>query len=82
MIKNWTPQEIAMMMSVGTACLCLIVLVLGAVLGVLTGVISEEHLGTVGGAGMGSGLLGFALISYKIINASLKSTSGSDRESS
>jgi hypothetical protein len=82
MPKNWSPRDYAVLISVGSACLCLITLVLGAVLGVLSGTISSDVLGKIEGVGIGGGLLGFALIAYMIISVSLRSNSGDDGESS
>jgi len=59
-------------MSVGTACLCLVILVLASVIGVLAGAISVEMLGSVQGAGMGGGLLGLGYIIYRVINSALR----------
>lgn len=60
-----------MLIVVGTACLCLLILVLGTVIGVMQGAISADILGEVGGAGVGGGLLGFGIILYRIIRVTL-----------
>jgi hypothetical protein len=70
-VKEWTVRELGGLISIGTACLCLIVLVLGTVIGVLNGIISPELLGKVEGIGTGGGLLGFGMILYLIIKVSL-----------
>lgn len=70
-MKEWNPKEYAVLMTIGTACLCLIILVLGTVIGVLNGKITVEMLGRVEGAGIGGGLLGFGVILYRIIKVSL-----------
>ncbi len=59
------------MLVTGTACLCLICVVLGAVLGVLTGKVSVAALGNVAAGGTGAGLLGFAYVLFKIIKISV-----------
>jgi len=41
----WTPREVRQLMVCGTGCLCLVVLVLGTVIGVLDGRITPEILG-------------------------------------
>ena len=66
-----TPRDYAMLITIGTACLCLIILVLGTVLGVLNGTVSVVTLGKVESAGIVGGLLGFGLILYRIIKVSL-----------
>ena len=78
--REWTPRDYAVIMSVGTACLCLIVVVLGAVFGVLTGLISPTLLGEIQGLSVGGGLLGFALITYKIIDISIGPRSTGDND--
>ncbi|OOG22982.1 hypothetical protein B1C78_13075 [Thioalkalivibrio denitrificans] len=61
-----------MLVVTGTGCLCLVILVLGTVLGVINGVISAELLGRVEGVGVGGGLLGLGVIIYRVIKASLE----------
>jgi len=74
--SDWTPKDYAVMMTVGTACLCLLILVLGAVIGVMNHAISPEALGTIQGAGVGGGLLGLGIILYWIIKTALGGSSG------
>jgi hypothetical protein len=64
---KWTPKELRNLILLSTACLCLLVFVLGVMLGVLTGRISVEALGTIQGLSVGTGLLGLGLILYLII---------------
>lgn len=71
MVKEWSPREYAVLLVIGTACLCLIILVLGTLIGVLNGTIPVDRLGSVGGAGAGGGLIGFGIILYRIIKVSL-----------
>jgi membrane protein DedA with SNARE-associated domain len=71
-VSDWTPRDYAVLVVTGTACLCLVILVLGIVLGVINGVISAELLGRVEGVGVGGGLLGLGVILYLIIKASLE----------
>ena len=71
-----TPREYAVLITIGTACLCLIILVLGTVLGVLNGSITVDTLGKVESAGVGGGLLGFGMILYRIIKISLAGGTG------
>ena len=68
---TWTPHEYAVLITIGTACLCLIILVLGTVLGVLNGAIPAYALGKAESAGFGGGLLGLSYILYRIIRFSL-----------
>ena len=51
--------------------LCLVVVVLGAVGGLLLGLISVEALGTLSGAAAGGGFCMFIYLFYKIIRATL-----------
>ncbi|PYX61391.1 MAG: hypothetical protein DMG73_03775 [Acidobacteria bacterium] len=67
----WTPREVRQLMVCGTGCLCLVVLVLGTVIGVLDGRITPEILGKVSNGATGVGLLGLALILFWIIRLSL-----------
>ncbi len=71
MPSEWTPKEYAMLVAVGTACLCLLILVLGTVIGVMNQSISPEVLGNVQGASVGGGLLGLGVILYRIIKIAL-----------
>ena len=70
-VTDWTPRDYTVLVVSGTACLCLVILVLGAVIGVMTGRISVEVLGEIQGAGIGGGLLGFGVIIYQIIKVTL-----------
>jgi len=70
-VTEWTPRDYTVLVVSGTACLCLVILVLGAVLGVINGHISVEELGEIQGAGIGGGLLGFGVIIYQIIKVTL-----------
>lgn len=70
-MNKWTPREYAVLVVIGTACLCLIILVLGVVIGVLNERITADILGKVGGPSIGGGLLGFGIILYRIIKVSL-----------
>lgn len=67
----WTPQYMIVMTVVASTCLCLVVLVLGTVLGVLTGRISASEVGELKGACIASGLLGFGLLLYMILRLAL-----------
>ncbi len=70
--QKWgSPRDYAMLITTGSVCLCLVILVLGTVLGVLNGKFSPEALGGVQTAGFGGGLLGFGFILYRIIKISL-----------
>ena len=60
-------NDIAVLMAVGTACLCLVILVLGTMIGVMLGLVPVETIGTVEGAGVGGGLLGFAAVLLGVI---------------
>lgn len=69
--QKWgSPRDYALLITTGSVCLCLVILVLGTVLGVLNGKFSPEALGGVQTAGFGGGLLGFGFILYRIIKIS------------
>lgn len=72
---EWTPRDYTVLIVVGTTCLCLLILVLGTVIGVMNKAISPELLGTVQGAGVGGGLLGLGAILYQILKISLRGSS-------
>ena len=61
-MRECTPQEAGALLVIGTACLGLVILVLGSVIGTLNGSISVEQLGNIGGLVKGGGLLGVGLI--------------------
>lgn len=71
MPREWTPKDYATIVVTGTACLCLLILVLGTVIGVMNQAISPEVLGNVQGASVGGGLLGLGVILYRIIKIAL-----------
>jgi hypothetical protein len=77
---TWTPRDLIILTSVGTSCLCLIILILGVVFGVLTRKIPVEALGSIQGVSVGSGLLGFGLVLFMIIKVSI-STGGNHGDS-
>jgi hypothetical protein len=77
---KWTPRDLIILISLGSACLCLILLILGVVIGVLTKAISPDVLGEIQGISVGGGLLGFALIIYWIIRDTLSKLSLSEGE--
>jgi hypothetical protein len=68
---KWTPTDYAVLIITGTVCLCLLILVGGAVAGVLTNRISKDALGQISGVGIGGGLLGFGVILHQIIRVAL-----------
>jgi hypothetical protein len=69
--REWSPNDITLLMASGTACTCLLLLVGGTVIGVLRGIITAELIGTISGLGAGGGLLGLALILYLIIKTTI-----------
>ncbi len=69
---TFTTKDLAILTTIGSSCLCLVVLVLGVMYGLLTSRLPIEAIGTIQGASVGSGLLGFALILFMIIRVSLR----------
>ena len=54
-----------------SACLALLILVLGTLYGIITGMISPEHIGQIEGIGVGGGLLGFGALIALVLKMSL-----------
>jgi hypothetical protein len=69
---SWTPQDYLVLLVTSSACLCLLILVLGVVLGVLAGAIRPDQLGTLKSAGVGGGFIGLAMVLYQIIKVALR----------
>jgi len=80
--NGWNPTELMRATAIGTACLCLIIIVCFAMLGVYTGHISKEALGNISGLSVGCGVLGLALIPVSVIRMILpgKKNDNSDTE--
>lgn len=72
MNSQYSPADIRKLIVTCTGCLCLVILVMGTILGVLKGSISAEILGSIKGIGIGGGLLGLGLIIYQIIKVALR----------
>ena len=64
-------REIRALIALVTACLGLLALLLATVYGVIQETITSDVLGTIEGMSVGGGLLGFALILYRIIKLTL-----------
>lgn len=71
MSHRWTPKDVAQIMAVSTGCLCLLIIVLVVTLGVYNGRITTAVLGSVTSASAATGLLGLALIVYRVIRLTL-----------
>jgi hypothetical protein len=67
----WTPQEIRQLVATTTGCLCVMVVVLGTMLALMTNKITPELLGKISTVGVGSGLAGLGLIGYMVIRVGL-----------
>src|SRR6266704_3187853 len=78
MAKKWSPADIQKVMAVSSACSCLGILVGSISIGVVTGRISSDLLGSVKGIGVGGGLVGLAMVLYMVIRVALK-TDAKDR---
>src|SRR5260370_428319 len=72
MAKKWSPADIQKVMAVSSACSCLVILVGSISIGVVTGRISSDLLGSVKGIGVGGGLVGLAMVLYMVIRVALK----------
>ncbi|MCP4606732.1 MAG: hypothetical protein GY847_40525 [Proteobacteria bacterium] len=70
--KNlWKPDDYLALVIASTACLCLLILVLGMTVGILTGALQAEQLGTIKGLSVAGGPLGLALVLYRIIKVAI-----------
>ena len=76
--NGWSPRDLSIVMVSATACLCLVILVAGTVIGVINQQISTDMLGTVEGVGVGGGLLGFGVILWQIIRVALRDGDAAD----
>jgi hypothetical protein len=72
MPDSWSPEAVGRLATTVTGCLCLLIVVLGTMIGVNSGVITTELLGTTKGLGIGGGLAGFTSIIYFVIRAGLE----------
>lgn len=71
--RSWEPTDYMKMAAVGTVCLCLIILVSGAMIGLLGGWIKADQLGSYGKGGVAGGLLGLAGILASVFVTVFKS---------
>lgn len=67
MANRWSPDDVIRLIIAVNVCLCLIIIVGGVMYGILNGVISPENLGYIEIGGVGTGLLAFMYILYRII---------------
>lgn len=72
MDRHSSTEDIKGLIVACTGCLCLVILVMGTMLGIIKGIISPEHLGSIKGIGVGGGLLGLGLIIYQVIKISFR----------
>ena len=72
MTKKWSPADIGKLTTVCSGCSCMVILVGSVSIGVVTGKISSDLLGSVKGLGVGGGLVGLAMVLYMVIRAALK----------
>jgi hypothetical protein len=72
MAKKWSPADIGKLTTVCSGCSCMVILVGSVSIGVVTGKISSDLLGSVKGLGVGGGLVGLAMVLYLVIRAALK----------
>lgn len=79
MPRDWGSRDYAVIICVSTACLCLVILVAGTVLGVLAGLISVKDFESIQGASAGGGLVGFSLVIYKVISIALRGRPANDK---
>ncbi len=72
MTSKWSPSDIERVMAVSSACSCMVILVCVVSIGVVTGRISAEVLGSAKSIGVGGGLVGLAMVLYLVIRVALK----------
>ncbi len=68
---NWTVDDIVKLMIACTSCMCLLILVVGIMIGVAMGKVDVAMLGKIQGAGTAGGLLGVLWILYLIIKRTI-----------
>jgi hypothetical protein len=66
-----TPRDIERLLIVGTAALCLFIIVGGGVVGLLTGLIPQSALGSTTGHSAATGLAVFLVVIAGILTAAL-----------
>src|SRR5260370_21429117 len=71
MTRKWSPADIGKLTTVCSGCSCLVILVGSVAIGVVTGKISAELLGSVKGLGVGGGLVGLSGVLYLVIRFAL-----------
>jgi hypothetical protein len=71
--RSWEPSDYMKMAAVGTTCLCMIILISGAMIGLLTGRITADQLGSYGKAGTAVGIVGLAGILASILRMAFQS---------
>lgn len=71
MPAEWSVEDYLKLIPITTGCLCLLLLVSVVVVCTIKGTITPDILGSLKGAGVGGGLIGFAYILYLIIKVSL-----------
>lgn len=72
MAARWTAQDYINLIIATSACLCLLILVLGVVLLASFGKLSPELLGSMTGIGIGGGFAGLAYILFLTVKVSVK----------
>jgi len=69
--RKWSPSDIGKLTTVCSGCSCLVLLVGSISIGVVTGKISADLLGSVKGLGVGGGLVGLCGVLYLVIRTAL-----------
>jgi hypothetical protein len=72
MAAKWKPQEYVSLIIATSACLGLLILVLGVLLLAYVGKLSPEILGSMTGVGIGGGFIGLAYILYLTVKTSIR----------
>lgn len=72
MAKDWTPRDYTRLLVSSTACLCLLIVTGGGVIGVLIGIIPVEAIGSMRGLSIGGGFVALGLIAYQVIRIALR----------
>lgn len=69
--RPWSIADLVQLMAATTACLCLVVVVFGVMIGVVNQTISPAILGSLEGFGVAGGLLGIVWILYLVLSRTL-----------
>jgi hypothetical protein len=80
MAAKWTSQDYVSLIIAASACLCLLILVLGVLLLAYVGRLPIELLGSMKGVGIGGGFVGLAYILFLTVKTSIRGEASNPNE--